>query len=276
LFGGFEISLSAEQYLPGLVPPDPCPSCPDLKLSHVPKNIFEGIIAPKDFDVLYSNPNPEPAFWDVGFRYVGNSPVDGPTTLKVALLSPQVISPDIAALQFVGNGYSKQTGKQLQNVGDVKFFNSIGDFNGDRYLDVMDVNLISEVVRSGEQKELFDLNHDNRVDADDVSVWAENLRLTYVGDANLDGQFDSTDLVQIFQAGLYETENVLASWSTGDWTSDGKFNSTDLIAAFQSGGYDQGPIVVVATVPEPMASWLFGTGVLSLILRRRGFASPAV
>ena len=56
------------------------------------------------------------------------------------------------------------------------------------------------------------------------------------GDANRDGIFDSTDLVQAFQFGLYETTQF-ATWASGDWDFDGLFDSSDLVLAFQQGNY---------------------------------------
>ena len=45
--------------------------------------------------------------------------------------------------------------------------------------------------------------------------------VTWLGDANLDGQFDENDLVDVFEAGEYEDEIEMNSrWSTGDWDLD--------------------------------------------------------
>jgi hypothetical protein len=56
------------------------------------------------------------------------------------------------------------------------------------------------------------------------------------GDANLDGRFDSSDLVAIFQAGEFEDGIAKnSSWNEGDWNADGDFTSADLIAAFVLG-----------------------------------------
>lgn len=57
-----------------------------------------------------------------------------------------------------------------------------------------------------------------------------------VGDSNIDGIFDSADLVLVFQAGLYES-NQVATWDTGDWDHDGFCTSADLVLAFQIGAY---------------------------------------
>ena len=58
------------------------------------------------------------------------------------------------------------------------------------------------------------------------------------GDANFDGRFNSTDLVEVFQIGKYEDDTPgNAGWAEGDWNGDGDFTSSDLVMAFQDGGY---------------------------------------
>ena len=62
-----------------------------------------------------------------------------------------------------------------------------------------------------------------------------------IGDSNLDGRFDSADLVAIFQAGKFEDEqDKNASWSEGDWDGDRDFTTRDLVLAFQFGRYNVG------------------------------------
>jgi hypothetical protein len=56
------------------------------------------------------------------------------------------------------------------------------------------------------------------------------------GDSNFDGQFDSQDMIIVFQAGQYEdglTHN--STWVAGDWNGDGDFTTRDFIYAFQYG-----------------------------------------
>ncbi len=66
----------------------------------------------------------------------------------------------------------------------------------------------------------------------------ELLPTVTVGDANLDGIFDSSDLVLVFQSGKYEDAAATdATFADGDWNEDGLFDSTDLVLAFQSGAY---------------------------------------
>jgi hypothetical protein len=117
-----------------------------------------------------------------------------------------------------------------------------GDFNNSGALDVEDIDLLSNVVRLGTNDPAYDLNADQLVDDLDRTFWVETLRKTYFGDSNLDGEFNTADLVQVFQAGLYEdTVDGNAGWASGDWNGDANFNSRDLVLAFQSGGYEAGP-----------------------------------
>ena len=80
------------------------------------------------------------------------------------------------------------------------------------------------------------------------------------GDANFDHQFNSSDLVQVFQRGHYERFLEAAQWMDGDWNYDSKFNSSDLVLAMQTGKYERPN--VSAVVPEPSAVLLFGIGIV--------------
>jgi hypothetical protein len=61
---------------------------------------------------------------------------------------------------------------------------------------------------------------------------------TVPGDANLDGQFNTSDLILALQAGQYE-DGVAgnSTWAEGDWNGDGEFDSHDLVLAFAYGAY---------------------------------------
>ena len=72
-------------------------------------------------------------------------------------------------------------------------------------------------------------------DVQAVSGISESIP-SFAGDANHDGRFDQSDLVEVFQAGKYDSAQP-AEWSEGDWNGDGQFDSSDLILAFQSGNY---------------------------------------
>ena len=113
-----------------------------------------------------------------------------------------------------------------------------GDINGDGQINAEDIDLVCDgILRADPQ---FDLNSDGVVDRLDLDWLVRSILRTTAGDANVDGSFDSTDLVQVFQAGEYE-DGVPAnsSWSEGDWNCDLEFDSSDLVAAFQAGSYER-------------------------------------
>ncbi len=145
-----------------------------------------------------------------------------------------------------------------------------GDFNNDGLLSSTDIDLLTAAVRAGSTDTKFDLNKNSTVDAQDRTVWVESLKKTYFGDADLDGQFNSTDLIAVLSAGQYEDAvSQNSTWATGDWDGDAEFTTSDLVAALQGGGYDAGPRAAVSAVPEP-AGWLAGClYIIGLLTGRR-------
>lgn len=130
------------------------------------------------------------------------------------------------------------------------------DFNGDEVLDVSDVNLLLGEVRQGTNTPAFDVNDDALVDTADITAYIHTEFQSYIGDANLDGEFNTSDLVAVFSLGEYEDSELLNSqWQSGDWNGDGEFGTGDLVFAFSDGGFEVGPraATAVATVPEPTA-----------------------
>ncbi len=136
----------------------------------------------------------------------------------------------------------------------------LGDFNANGQLDVEDINLLSEIVRAETDDPGFDLNGDNGVNQADREIWIKQLKKTWIGDANLDGEFNSGDFLQVFQSGEFEDSLPLNStWATGDWNGDGDFTTNDFVTAFQDGGFELGPRVGAQAVPEP-------SGTLGIVL----------
>lgn len=132
------------------------------------------------------------------------------------------------------------------------------DFNDDGQVDAIDIDLLCAAIQAEETDLRFDLDGDGTVSIQDHDqLITERLQTTY-GDSNLDGRFDSSDLVAVFIAGEYEDGVVGNSgWADGDWNCDGEFDTSDLVYAFQRGGY------VAAAVPtramlEDVASALEG------------------
>lgn len=146
------------------------------------------------------------------------------------------------------------------------------DVNQDGLCTAADIDLLSDIVRSGEQDLQFDLNGDNSVDGADRDFWIVDLMNTYVGDSDLDGVFGTRDLIAIFTAGQYEDEIVgNSTWATGDWNGDGDFGTPDLIAAFGQAGFEVGPRAAASVVPEPATCFSLLIGMLLVVHRQRGF-----
>lgn len=144
-----------------------------------------------------------------------------------------------------------------------------GDFNGDGVLNAEDIDALTFAIRDSLVTPLFDLNSDGDVDLSDRDIWVDEVRKTYFGDSNLDGEFNSSDFVLVFQAGEYEDATALNStWATGDWNGDGDFDSSDFVKAFTAGGFELGPrAATLAThaVPEPTGLVLGGLGAAMLV-----------
>lgn len=127
-----------------------------------------------------------------------------------------------------------------------------GDTNLDGTIDASDIDLLSKAVRDGTVEARFDINDDGGVDDADRVELVTGILGTWIGDSDLNGEFNSGDFVQVFSFGEYEdgiAEN--STWATGDWSGDADFTSGDFVAAFVDGGYEKGQRTAAAAVPEP-------------------------
>ncbi|MCA9151118.1 MAG: hypothetical protein KDA92_17525 [Planctomycetales bacterium] len=150
-----------------------------------------------------------------------------------------------------------------------------GDFNGNDRFDAGDINGLIRAVNEGSDDTIYDVTDDGLVDENDIDVWVKDIKLSFYGDANLDGEFNSSDLVFVFVTNEYEDgipEN--SGWDDGDWNGDLEFTSADFVVAFGDGGFERGPAAhagTAAVVPEPASYCLqfcLSAGGL-LLLRRR-------
>lgn len=147
----------------------------------------------------------------------------------------------------------------------------LGDFDADGDRDLADVDALAVAIRTDSTNTVFDVTGDGVADAVDLDKWIKQLKQTWFGDANLDGEFGTSDLVSVFQKGEYEDGiEGNSGWSEGDWNGDLEFTSGDFITAFQDGGFEQGPRTGVANVPEPTAAVPMLLMILALLPRRAG------
>ena len=147
----------------------------------------------------------------------------------------------------------------------------LGDYNGNGLLDAEDLDLNASVGIASQDLS-YDLNEDGVVNSTDRKIWVNDLKNTWVGDSDLNGVFDSGDLVAVFSSAKYET-GLTATWGQGDWNGDQKFDSGDLVEAFSNAGYEAGERPggpnPAAAVPEPSTLVLLLMGGLLAIRRVR-------
>ena len=138
---------------------------------------------------------------------------------------------DGAHLVELGRGEVKRA-----NFGNYRL--PVGDFDHDGDVDDADIDLLSAAIREFSDNLEFDLTGDNRLDLRDLVAMVKDVLDTDFGDANLDGQFDSDDIVHVFIIGKYR-DGIPgnAGWAEGDWNGDGDFDEADFVAAFTDGGY---------------------------------------
>jgi len=117
------------------------------------------------------------------------------------------------------------------------------DVNGDGRLSPRDVLAVINQFNTlgGPQVDTgtLDPQSPDPLDPSDVDQLFEEVG-SAAGDANLDGEFNSADLVLVFQRGRYEDGTTgQARWSDGDWDGDRAFRSADLVLAMVGGHYDK-------------------------------------
>ena len=114
---------------------------------------------------------------------------------------------------------------------------TLGDFTLDGVVDHLDLNELAAALQQGSNLQ-FDLNEDDVLDGNDWSFMVNNVLGTSFGDANLDGIFNSDDVILVLAAGQYEDGvSGNSEWLSGDWNGDGDFDTNDLIDALQTGAY---------------------------------------
>ena len=136
-------------------------------------------------------------------------------------------------------------------------FGEPGDLNGDNIVNALDIDVLSSAIRGGSDDLWFDIDGNRVVDQADHRAFVNDVLGTHLGDANLDGRFDSDDFVTVFIAGKY-LEGIAGNvtWDEGDWNGDGVFDQEDLVDAFIDGGYvhdDAKAVSVAAAIDAAFA-----------------------
>jgi hypothetical protein len=147
-----------------------------------------------------------------------------------------------------------------------------GDFDSSGVLDAADIDDLTAQSAGGLNSAAYDLDADALVNSADVNVWVKDLFNSWIGDADLDGEFNSSDLVLVLASGTYESGGA-SVWSTGDFNGDGRTTSGDLVAALADGGYEQGPRAATAAVPEPSSMLLILVALLALAAPSRSIGA---
>ena len=141
-----------------------------------------------------------------------------------------------------------------------------GDFNGDGVVNVTDLDDLTAEVLAGTNDPLFDLDSNGTVDVDDRTVWITDIKDTFVGDANLDGQVNAQDLNAL---ALSWQRMSATSWSQGDFNGDRNVDAADLNELALNWLNDSASAAPLPAVPEPSSIMLlFGVVLLGLIHRR--------
>ena len=116
---------------------------------------------------------------------------------------------------------------------------AVGDVTSDGVVDATDIDSLFAAIAGGSTDEAYDVDRNGSVNDQDADYLIKSVLNTVRGDSNLDGVFDSLDLIAIFAAGKYEApDDTPVSWSEGDWNGDGRFDSSDLIEAFRLQRYN--------------------------------------
>lgn len=162
----------------------------------------------------------------------------GVDTVRTATLSLNSLAVGDHRLELIGRDFAGNWQVVPTVTHTWHIMGVAGDVNDDRRVDASDLVALCLAVQTKSSTPRYDLTQDALIDLADVrSLVYERLQTT-IGDATLDGVFNSSDLISIFQAGEYEDAIIgNSTWLEGDWNCDGEFTTTDLVMAFQEGAY---------------------------------------
>ena len=161
------------------------PNNPELQ--NLGNNPFTGTFT----EGLYTNTTTQQLFASLGSEILTSA-------TPVNLL--QIVTTDESDATIVWtDGLISQNGAVTTGIGGSASATGslLGDFDGSGDLDAADIDALSAEVLTQSNDTTFDLNGDNSVDQQDVQVWIEDLKMTLLGDANLDFVVDALSLIHI-------------------------------------------------------------------------------
>lgn len=136
-----------------------------------------------------------------------------------------------------------------------------GDFDANGFFNHLDVDSLSEQIRTVSFDPVYDLNSDGAIDELDRLAWVTEIARTHLGDTNLDGLVDFKDFVS-----LSSSYGKVGGWAEGDFDGSGDVTFSDFVLLSESFGQ---PRVSAAAVPEPAnLTWCLIATALFIFHRR--------
>lgn len=142
-----------------------------------------------------------------------------------------------------------------------------GDLDRNGVWSATDLDSLAEAIATNQTDVYDDVNVDGQVDLDDHRFWVESLAGTFFGDADLNGNVDFTDFVE-----LSSNFGKSGGWAQGDFDGDGDVAFPDFVLLSSNFG-DMSQAPASQSVPEPTAAVLTLTGCLWVFGRRKRFDS---
>ncbi len=105
----------------------------------------------------------------------------------------------------------------FEPIREIQATDLLGDLNLDNVVDAKDINVMSAVLRSGDQTNQFDLDSSGHVSKGDLEVLVYDILDTQFGDADLNGVVNYRDLGS-WQLNMFQQN---AGWTGGDFNGDG-------------------------------------------------------
>ncbi|MEM7316486.1 MAG: hypothetical protein AAF497_25405, partial [Planctomycetota bacterium] len=205
--------------------------------------------------------------WEVvgsGDLTAGGGAAPGPTVTlgengrDIEILSPQSLDSNSNFIALKPNAPITLVSLELESeippesdfrMGLFLLENRSADFNNDHEYNCTDLDRLIVNITEGGFEDMFDLNDDGLLDANDIDAWLEEAgyatigRPYLMGDANLDGFVDVSDF-NIWNEHKFTTEN---SWCSGDFSADGAVD----VADFNLWNENKFRPTLLANVPEP-------------------------